>query len=140
MYIDFLLDTFRKDQSREAIIWDDHVYAYGWLLSGVQRHRDELVRKSVPEGCVVSLEADFSPAAISLLLALIEHKCIVVPLADPCESRREECCSIAGVEYRINVTSDRRIALRSTGVNATHSLIGELRKMDRPGLVLFSSG
>ena len=69
MYIDFLLDVFDKNQNRDAIIWRDRTFSYAWLSGCVEQHRLDLSKQQPAEGSVVSLEADFSPTAIALMLA-----------------------------------------------------------------------
>lgn len=107
------------------MIWRDQPYTYEWLEAERRKPLD------VPPHAVVSLEADFSPSAVALLLALIDREAIVVPLTPGLH--REEFRQIAEVE--LIVDADRNV--RPTGVKATHPLLKEMRDA---GLVLFSSG
>ena len=86
------------------------------------------------------MEADFSPNAIALILALIQHRCVIVPLADAIGEKKPEFCEIAEVEERIIVQPCGRVEAQPTGVFSRHRLLRELKEADRPGLVLFSSG
>ena len=140
MYIDFLLDVFDKNQNRDAIIWRDRTFSYAWLAGRVEQHRLDLSKQQPAEGSVVSLEADFSPTAIALMLALAEHNCTIVPLSAAVGERKSEFLEIAEVEDRIIVHPDERVEVRSTGVVSRHRLLCDLRQAVRPGLVLFSSG
>jgi hypothetical protein len=36
MHIDFLLDAFRENAAKEAIVWRDSVFSYAWMLEAVQ--------------------------------------------------------------------------------------------------------
>ena len=140
MYIDFLLDLFDENRSRDAIIWHDRTFSYGWLWSSVKEHQQELAKQSLAEGSVVSLEADFSPNVIALLLALIEHRCIIAPLADAVGEKKPEFREMAEVEDRIIIRPGEQVEVSLTGVCSRHMLLRELREADRPGLILFSSG
>lgn len=140
MLIGFLLDVFRDHAASDAIVWRDDVSSYGALAEAVARRRDELAAAAVAPGTVVSLEADFSPASIALLLALVERRCIVVPLTPTLEARKPEFRALAEVETTLVVDGDDRLALARTGVTAGHALYARLRGADHPGLVLFSSG
>jgi len=140
MHIDFLLDAFRADVVKDAVVWRDEAFSYAWLMVAVRRWTDFLRNRGLAPGTVVSLEADFSPTSIALLLALVEHGAIIVPLTPSVETKKPEFRDIAQVEATISVACDDRAHLQRTGVVASHDLFAGLRIAGRPGLVLFSSG
>ena len=140
MHIDFLLDAFRADVVKDAVVWQDEPFSYAWLLVAVGRWTDFLRNRALAPGTVVSLEADFSPTSIALLLALVKHGAIIVPLTPSVEAKKPEFRDIAQVEATISIASSDRAYLRKTGVAASHELFERLRIAGRPGLVLFSSG
>ncbi len=88
MHVDFLLDVFRANPEKDAVVWRDQAISYRWLLDAVMGWREDLRREAIPPGAVVSLEADFSPTSIALLLALVERECIVVPLTSSVEMKK----------------------------------------------------
>jgi long-chain acyl-CoA synthetase len=139
MYVDFLLDIFRAHQAADAVVWQDRTFLYAWMLDTVERWT-RYVDQHISSGTVVSVEADFSPNAVCLILALIERSCIVVPLTDSVAAKKQEFRRTAQVEVIVETTKDDRVLIRKTGVNATHELLMRLRGEQRPGLVLFSSG
>jgi acyl-coenzyme A synthetase/AMP-(fatty) acid ligase len=138
--IDFLIQKFQENLEQEAIIWREQVFTYGWLLDGVLKWRGWLKETGVAPGTVVSLEADFSPNAIALLLALVEHRCILVPLTRSVAAKKAEFCEIAQVELVLEVGEADEIQLQHTGVTVNHEILLQLKQAERPGLVLFSSG
>jgi acyl-CoA synthetase (AMP-forming)/AMP-acid ligase II len=138
--IDFLLATFAEVQDREAMVWRNRGYSYGWLLQRVAHWRDELDRTGVEPGTVVALEADFTPNSVALFLALTEARCILVPLTASVESQKPEFKAVAQVEIEIEVASGDEVEIRRLPTRAAHELYDRLRAADRPGLVLFSSG
>jgi len=140
MYIDFLLDAFRAQSSEDALVWRERVVPYSWLLDAVLRWKDDLGQDGVTPGSVVSLEADFSPSAVALLLALVEHGCTIVPLTSAVEQKKEEFREIAQVEASIEIDSDDDIQVSPTALYANHPLLRRLKNERRPGLILFSSG
>src|SRR5260221_164723 len=87
MHIDFLLDVFTKFEKDEAVVWRGRSYTYGWLLSQYQHWATTLKREGVTEGTVAVVEADFSPTALALSLALTEAGCIFVPLTSSVRSK-----------------------------------------------------
>ncbi len=94
----------------------------------------------MPRGSVVAIEADFSPSSTALLLALVQHGCVVVPLTESVRQQREEFLEIAQVEHSFQLDSDDEPALETFGRVADHEHYLELRDRGHAGLVLFSSG
>ena len=72
MPIEFLRERFRAARDEPALVWQEAELSYGSLLDRLDRWGDELARRDVAPGSVVAIEADFSPNAVALLLALIE--------------------------------------------------------------------
>jgi acyl-coenzyme A synthetase/AMP-(fatty) acid ligase len=140
MHVDFLLELFRASGTREALIWRDEPFSYDWLADTVRRCEADLAAGGVAPGTVVSLESDFSPMAVALLLALAGRSCVAVPLTPSVEVRKQEFREIAEVEARVIVDGNDHVAVTATDTGATHELYSALRRTGRPGLVLFSSG
>lgn len=140
MYIDFLLDVFEANKSKDAIIWQDKVFSYSWMIEALEKWQNKLRSDGIPENSVVSLEADFSPNAIALLLALLEHGCVIVPLTASVEAKKPEFRDISQVEFIIEIDKNDQAQIKRTGINANHEILLKLKRERRPGLVLFSSG
>src|SRR5204863_6989170 len=135
-----LMNVLRANPEKEAVIWQARVYRYAWLYDAVSRWGVFLEKQGVKPGSVVSLEADFSPNAIGLLLALIQRSCIVVPLTASVEVKKSEFREIAQVETVIGLADGETSQVRDTGARVGHELLLRLRREQRPGLILFSSG
>lgn len=140
MTIEFMLEVFRASRQREAIIWRDRAYSYGWLLERLAHWQAALTEQAVPPGAVVILEADFSPNAVALFLALIEHNCVLVPLTRSVEAKKAEFTETAQGEVRIVIDEQDRVRFERLPYRADHPLYAELRRRGHPGLILFSSG
>jgi acyl-coenzyme A synthetase/AMP-(fatty) acid ligase len=140
MFTDFLLETFLRAASEDAIVHLDRVLSYGQLLERIDYWRDHLEEAGLGNGTVVSVEADFSPDAIALLLNLVEKACVVVPLTRSVEGNKPEFREIAEVECVLRLEDDGRLELVRTGRTAKHEILQSLREKGHPGLVLFSSG
>lgn len=136
----FLLDGCRARPDDEALIWRDESYRYGVLADRVAEMARRLAEGGIPAGAVVSLEADFSPNAVALLLAVVQHNCVVVPMSSAVRADRDEFREIAEVEWLISLGADDTVQLTRTGHRARHDLLRTLRERGHPGLVLFSSG
>ncbi len=139
MNIGFLRAVMHTNADREALIWRDRVYTHGWLREELDRYVSEM-RDKIEPGTVVSLEADFSPTAVAMLLALIEKCCVVVPLTDSVEAKKPEFRDVARVQTIVRVGVDDSIDVVRRPAQVDHPTLLHLAERQRPGLVLFSSG
>lgn len=140
MFADFFLERFQERAQDPAIIWRDQAHFYADLGEDVRRWERELKERGIGVGRVVSVEADFSPRSVALLLAVINRGAVVVPLTDSVEAMKPEFRETAEVEIGISFRGDDVAEFFETGVKVTHPLLLELRERGHPGLVLFSSG
>src|SRR6266513_3645383 len=86
--LEHLMNVLRANPEKDAVIWQGRAYGYACLYEAGSRWDAVLEERGVRPGSVVSLEADFSPNAIGLLLALIQRSCIVVPLTASVEVKK----------------------------------------------------
>ncbi|HLO88498.1 MAG TPA: fatty acid--CoA ligase family protein [Nostocaceae cyanobacterium] len=140
MAIEFLLERFEQTKDAEALIWRDRSLLYGELSQLVQFWQERLHKELIPKGAVVTLEADFSPNAVALLLALLQHNCIVAVLTAEMKTSRAELRQIAEVEWIIKIDAADDVSMEKTGTQATHELLCQLRDRQHPGLIIFTSG
>ena len=140
MIVDFLLNIFQGNKSREAIIWRDQVFHYDWLLDRISQWRGIISEQAILPGTVTALEADFSPNGVALFLAMAEHRCILIPLTNSVEAKKQEFMEIAEVELSIRLDDEDNMTFLWRDSSATHEFYQTLRQSGHPGLVLFSSG
>ncbi|MFF2446722.1 fatty acid--CoA ligase family protein [Neobacillus sp. NPDC058068] len=140
MFIDFILEQFKQNFNNEALIWHDEAYSYGSMLDLFENWKLKLAEENLPAGSVVAFEADFSPAAVALLLALIESQCIIALLSKAVKEKKAEFCEIAEAEYLISLNLDDHISISKQNKKATHEIYTKLRHIGHPGVILFSSG
>jgi long-chain acyl-CoA synthetase len=138
--IEFLMDGFGESNDQDAIIWKDRVFLYRWLKERVLYWQDQIRLNEIEHGSVVILEADFSPNAVALFLALIETRCILVPLTRSVEMKKKEFIEIAQGEIKFTIDDDDSAKVSHLGNHADHPLYEKIRDLDHPGLILFSSG
>ncbi|WP_312469051.1 fatty acid--CoA ligase family protein [Neobacillus sp.] len=140
MFIDFMLEQFKQNFNKEALIWHNEAYSYGRMLDLFENWKLKLAEENLPDGSVVAFEADFSPAAVAFLLALIESECIIALLSKEVKEKKEEFCMIAEAEYLISLNLDDHISIIKQNRKATHEIYAKLRQIGHPGVILFSSG
>src|SRR5437016_3759631 len=140
MCIDFLFEVFRQNAESEAVMWRDQSFAYGKLLDWTNHWRSYLRQNRSTTGTVTAVEADFSPNAIALMLALIEVGCIIVPLTSSVAAKKAEFMAIAGVETLLELDARDEARLTRFERHPVHEILQRLRDRGHPGLILFSSG
>ncbi|MEP7028973.1 MAG: AMP-binding protein, partial [Candidatus Eisenbacteria bacterium] len=142
MVTDFLLDVFRAHAGEEAVVFRGRSSTFGELLADIAGARAAQAAAGIAAGAVVALEADFTPAGIAHMLALLGAGAIVAPLAPASLARHDEFRRIAQAEFRLAVAPvDDAAAITRTGTaRAEHPLYDTLRASGRPGLLLFTSG
>ena len=138
--IEFLLEVFKENKADEAIVWAGQTYSYDWLYQHIQQWQNDLIVHNIVRGSVIILEADFSPNAVALFLALIEYNCIIVPLTKSVESKKAEFIEIVQGEMRISIADDDSVIFDPLPNQGIHELYSVLRDRQHPGLILFSSG
>ena len=99
----------------------------------------KFLREKISSPLVVSLEADFSPYSIALMLCLIDLNCIIVPLTESVAHKKTEFKKIAEVEFSI-VVEDEDFQINVENIVPSHEILTKLKKDAHPGLILFSSG
>lgn len=140
MSIEFLIERFEESPDAPAVVAPSGRCSFRELAERIRQWRDELDRRGVAPGTVVGLEAEFSPNAIALFLALVERAAIVVPLSNGGKPEGDERLAVAQVEARFHVDRADDARFARTRRSATHELYAELRRRGHPGLLLFSSG
>ena len=89
-HIAWQLNRFREGAHQTALIWRDRETTYGELTDLYHRWRDALQSTGVQAGDSVGVVGDYSPSAISCLLASVGHQCILVPLASESQDQQPE--------------------------------------------------
>lgn len=136
----FLLERFRDNADKIAIIDDGKSYTYGELLKGI------LVLQSTTlkgiKNKVVAIIGGYSFYNIALFLALYENKNIIVPLVECNETVLKE--SMADIKINaenLEFPNSKFPNLEFLETNdKKHAIIENLFRQNHAGLVLFSSG
>lgn len=141
--ITFLKKTFELNAESDALVWQNMIYKYSTILERLEYWSSHLKEVAIASNQVVALDADFSPNALALMLALIDRRCIIVPLSNTVASKKEEFYSIAEVEQIISLDDKdnvKSISIFQNNQTLSNPLIHKLQARNHPGLILFSSG
>ena len=136
-HVDFIIDKFKDNLNKDAIIWNNESYNYSYLLKKY-RFWEEYLTRNIDKGAVVAVQADYNPDSVTLILALIENQNIFVPFS-PLNKDVEKKIEISEAEYFIKFES-KSYQLISTGTKSRHELITNLQEICHPGIIIFSSG
>ena len=141
MHTDFLIDVFKENNDQDAIVWDSKAYKFSWLIENITKWEKTLSDEAIAKGSIVALEADFSPNSLAMLIALINHSCIIIPLTASLGEKKKQFRETGNAEYSIvlDLKSDKAIFSR-IGESASHPLTDQLKKDGIPGLIVYSSG
>ena len=140
MTIAWLLERMNAWRESPAIVWGDRPVTYGYLLDEVSLWKDSLSNHGIKPGSVVALEGDYSPRAVSLLLALIDSEMMAVPLTRDVEAHRSEFMETSEVQVVITFDGSDQWQIEHRDVVVHNPVTLQLIEQGQPGLVLFSSG
>ncbi len=136
----WLHERFEQNAHKQFIIWNGTPYLYKDLSAEIAQWSEKLKANNVVAGNTVSIEGDYSPNTVALLLALIELDTIIIPLTSSIEMHKDEFREIAQVQVCINVSDDDSSTITHTKRSIENPLLKQLVEQGHPGLVLFSSG
>jgi acyl-coenzyme A synthetase/AMP-(fatty) acid ligase len=139
-HVTWQLERFREGAGRPAMVWRDREFTYGDMAHRHQQWLLEMASAGIQPGDAVAVIGDYSPAAVTSLLALMELRCILVPLSRDSRDQHAEFFRIAEVDHVIELDPDDQPHFRPMAERRGHELLGQLRAAGEPGLVLFSSG
>jgi long-chain acyl-CoA synthetase len=113
--------------------------SYGQLEAAIRQQIEWLEVQGVQPGSPVILRGDYSPLAVSMLLALIERCCIVIPLTPEAFDSLYDSQSEVAPAWIVDVLGDTPEIeqLQSNNIPELYKIVMERRV---PGLVLFTSG
>ncbi|MEO8372131.1 MAG: long-chain fatty acid--CoA ligase [Candidatus Solibacter sp.] len=140
MSLGWLFEKMAQWRDASAVICRDEHTTYGELLERVEAWRQVLDQAGVPPGAIVAVEGEFSPGTCTLLLALIDRSCIVVPITKAVAAHRNDFLRIAEVERVAVFDDDGAWRFENREIHPSHPMLRKLLDDGAPGLVLFSSG
>jgi long-chain acyl-CoA synthetase len=139
MITGFFYSVFDEFLTDTAIIYKGRPLSYRYFSLLVAKWEAKVYISDIRAGEVVALCGDFSPNTIAILFALIENRNIIVPL--PYGQKMSDKIEIANADKAIFVDEDDNVSFAEFNKdNRTIPFYEQLRKINHPGLVLFTSG
>lgn len=124
------LDSFEKDKI--ALFYENTAYSYGDLIKNILHQIKRL--EKFPKGSVVGIIGDYDINSISMLLACVEKRFIIVPFVS-----NDEISNKLN-EGQVDFLYDQDHIKTLNPPSIKHEILQDLQKLDKSGLILFSSG
>ena len=140
MRTDNFYKIFNENLLKAAIIYQDKEITYSDLIKNIAKYRSIILSKGISSGEVVALHGDFTPNCISILFALIENNNIIVPLDYQQIKKNKKKLEIACVSKSISVDNEDQVFFTDLEHKKVNVFYEKLQLINRPGLVLFTSG
>jgi long-chain acyl-CoA synthetase len=139
--LDWLRARMVAAAGAEAMVWRDAGYRHADLLALWDEAGRALDAYGVGGGRVVSLEADYAPHAVAMLLAMVDRAAVVVPLSGAVRGERAAFLQVAEVGERVLAGQEEWKVLPGPAPGGPcQQLTRALVARGHPGVVLFTSG
>lgn len=124
------LSSFEKDKI--ALFYENTAYSYGDLIENIFHQIKRL--EKFPKGSVVGIIGDYDMNSISMLLACVEKRFIIVPFVSNDEISNKLH------EGQVDFLYDQDHIKTLNPPSMKHKILQDLQKLNKSGLILFSSG
>ena len=131
---------FVEFEDRPAVWKNDKFVSYSELNRRIDSWHETLSNLKIESGSIVGILGDFSPEVAAIFFALMERRCILVPLTRDLKNI-DELKQIAGVEFLFEFDSQDQYRFEKIETDSPkNSLIEKFYERDHAGLIIFSSG
>jgi acyl-coenzyme A synthetase/AMP-(fatty) acid ligase len=126
--------------SGDSIIYDDIIYSYESLVNQINIYEKYLFLK-IKYNEIIIIDSDYSFHSISLLLALSEFPCIIVPIVRTTDNEFNSKVQASGANKIITIDIKANLCIDSINESiTTYAGYMDITSQNRSGIVLFSSG
>jgi acyl-coenzyme A synthetase/AMP-(fatty) acid ligase len=125
----------------EAIVDKNGSYSFNELLSQIEKYSKNLISNSNINKRVVVIDSDYSFYSISLLFALLDQNCIVVPIVKTTDVEFNSKIAASEANVIIHINDDHNLEYKILNkTTIIHEDFLNILNKNRSGIVLFSSG
>lgn len=137
--INWLLEKMQGFRESLAVAQGEATSSYADLVDRYRSWKEQLENCGVSNGQVLALEGEYNTATIAALLAAVAMRNIVVPLSPDSRGQHDRFRQLARVQWRLDSSGQGTLA-RTKESPTDVPLYEQLRSLQHPGLVLFTSG
>lgn len=130
------LSTF---SDRVALIDSLGKYTYDDVCSQIAKYKLEFHGK-INSGETVAIISDYNFYSIALFFALLDVKCILVPIVSVVTDEVNERIKAARCNKTVKINYDGELSLVSSFYDEPFKMVEDLVRLKHSGLILFSSG
>ena len=138
--ISWLLNLFRINKNKIAIIEDNNKYTYLEFINRIEYYVSFLLENTISSKKIVAINSEYSFESISFFFALVKNKNIIVPIVSNIKHEVMSKLSVVNADFLITFHNKTIKYEKQESNFEKHKLIKELHKTGDSGLVLFSSG
>lgn len=131
-------DKLKAYEGKDFLLTENHSNSYGDLLKSIGWWQNKINDFGIVSGDTVALIGNYSLSSIAVFFALSKIKTIIVPITTRVEEEINVRLNESHAQFYINTESGAITSLKKS--RWEHPLIDGLRKNDRAGLILFTSG
>lgn len=136
----WLIRRLQEQGKAPALVWQDASWSYASLAEAVAADIARLARAGVAPGTVLAIRGDYSPGVVSLLLAAVVNRNIIVPIAASAAARQDRTLEVAQAGILAAFDAEDGWELLPCGHRLDHPLLRRIADAGEAGLILFSSG
>ena len=136
--MDWLLSKINNYDRKIFCVYKDATFSYAWLLQRVNLL--ESMISNYDEKSVFSIQSDYTPNSIAMLIALAKKRKIIVPIISDVADEIKEKLSISQCEMIIKFKDEGPVYELVGRVQSSNILYEQIQAKGHSGLVLFSSG
>jgi acyl-CoA synthetase (AMP-forming)/AMP-acid ligase II len=139
--VDFLKQRFQVDENAVAVVAQGNEITYRQLSKAMAEMKSTLALAGISDGSVAVLKGDYSLGSISVLLALLDLNCIIIPITPASFDVLEDSIEEVTPQYLIDCTAGFPPTIsKYSSSPLLPNLYQILHGRSAPGLVLFTSG
>ena len=137
----WLLEVFETDKSKTAFIHDDRTITYEKVITTITDYSINIQDVGIKQYEIVAILGDYSPEVFCLILALAINNNVIIPLARESVVERSDALEISGCDWLIEFDKlDINFTIVNNKIPVKSKILYDFKKMNSPGLVVFSSG
>ena len=133
-----ILDQF-KSYEGDAIIHNKTSYSFDNLITQIEKYKEK-INSCINQNDIVIIDSDYSFYSISLLLALSDFPCIIVPIVRTTKAEFNAKLLASGANRQITLNNDRFEMFSVANDNKVYDEYFKITSQKESGIVLFSSG
>lgn len=126
-------------EKRPALVDSNGEFLYCQLFEIIEKYSEKVDRK-IQNGEIVVIHSDYNVYSIALLIALLEKKCLIVPVVTLNKEELEKRLEVAQCDWFVQLHGSELKIERHRGELQRHDLLKNLIDIKHAGLILFSSG